>query len=622
MDMELQKYLSLMERNESFRPVSDPSADMDSDEKSRFIQYLFERIRSLESELAESRRLCEKLVTEIGSLRKTHEDSMQKLTAKLGEVQDQLRDALRSQRKTSRQLESYREKYEKLIKEKFGSKKDRPSAKSRKERENPDDNQASGDMAAEDDNRTKAQEDYDGTPESAGQVPGPVEEKATEATQAKPRRDSSNHPQTHNWMKFNGTPVTHPNDDSKVPGKIVDRKNITVFSLYMGIRAENFEKVKYAISCTDPNTGRKKKTHRWEYFACEGHPQEIPMFDGAHATPEFMQALAYEVFMKNTSIGTVKRQLGDLGLQMSDNALNNWLRKGKKYLDRMIAQLKEIALEKDSIVNCDESWCRVKKYDKYRRGYVWVIVNKEKKIVILFYDNGSRGNQVLRDFVGDHELRAIMTDGYVGYNFIDGQLEKWENTTHLVDWVHINRYFTDAVEAAPSEKDIWQMREQIGLLFSYEREYARQGLSPGEIKKRRNDEKTKSTVARLKALLLARLQTLDECTSDAIIKAIRYLDNHWDNAMRYREDGRYPMDNNAAERAFRPWAMKRKTTLQFGSDEGAEMAAAYHSIVETVKMCGRSVWHFFGDFFKKVIDKNTDIGQCLPQNLGLSLAGN
>lgn len=79
-------------------------------------------------------------------------------------MQDQLWDALRSQRKTSRQLESYREKYEKLIKEKFGSKKDRPSAKSRKERENPGGNPDPGDTAAEDDNRTKAQDDYDGTP--------------------------------------------------------------------------------------------------------------------------------------------------------------------------------------------------------------------------------------------------------------------------------------------------------------------------------------------------------------------------------------------------------------------------------------------------------------------------
>lgn len=115
MDMELQKYLSLMERNESFRPVSDPSADMDSDEKSRFIQYLFERIRSLESELTESRHLCERLVTEIGDIRQTHEDSMLKLTARLGEVQDQLRESLSTQKRTSVLLASYKDKYERLL---------------------------------------------------------------------------------------------------------------------------------------------------------------------------------------------------------------------------------------------------------------------------------------------------------------------------------------------------------------------------------------------------------------------------------------------------------------------------------------------------------------------------
>ena len=34
------------------------------------------------------------------------------------------------------------------------------------------------------------------------------------------------------------------------------------------------------------------------------------------------------------------------------------------------------------------------------------------------------------------------------------------------------------------------------------------------------------------------------------------------------------------------------------------------------------VWHFFGNFFRKVIDKNTYIRKCLPQNLGLFLVKN
>lgn len=32
--------------------------------------------------------------------------------------------------------------------------------------------------------------------------------------------------------------------------------------------------------------------------------------------------------------------------------------------------------------------------------------------------------------------------------------------------------------------------------------------------------------------------------------------------------------------------------LHFGSDEGAKMAATYHSIISTVKLQGRSAWNY------------------------------
>lgn len=39
----------------------------------------------------------------------------------------------------------------------------------------------------------------------------------------------------------------------------------------------------------------------------------------------------------------------------------------------------------------------------------------------------------------------------------------------------------------------------------------------------------------------------------------------------------------------------------FGSDEGAEMAATYHSIIRTVKMQGRSAWEYLGKFLLKYL---------------------
>ena len=48
--------------------------------------------------------------------------------------------------------------------------------------------------------------------------------------------------------------------------------------------------------------------------------------------------------------------------------------------------------------------------------------------------------------------------------------------------------------------------------------------------------------------------------------------------------------------------MKRdeKCSLHFGSDEGVEMSAVY-SIISTLKLNGKSVWNFFGDFFRSEV---------------------
>ena len=43
-----------------------------------------------------------------------------------------------------------------------------------------------------------------------------------------------------------------------------------------------------------------------------------------------------------------------------------------------------------------------------------------------------------------------------------------------------------------------------------------------------------------------------------------------------------------------------------GSDEGAEMAATYHSIIRTVKMQGRSAWEYLGKFFTKNLIKRIE----------------
>lgn len=108
---------------------------------------------------------------------------------------------------------------------------------------------------------------------------------------------------------------------------------------------------------------------------------------------------------------TFSRRAFDCSEDMSEDRKDRYIsylvdRVNETELDKLVQVLKDFALEKDSIVNCDETWCKVRKYDKYRKCYIWVLVNKAEQTVIFFYEDGSRGRDVLVNFLGDAELRV------------------------------------------------------------------------------------------------------------------------------------------------------------------------------------------------------------------------
>ena len=84
-------------------------------------------------------------------------------------------------------------------------------------------------------------------------------------------------------------------------------------------------------------------------------------------------------------------------------------------------------------------------------------------------------------------------------------------------------------------------------------------------------------------------------------------------------DGELPIDNNLAERCIRKLTTQRNSMLHFGSDEGVEMAATYHSIISTVKLHGKSAWNFLGTFFKKIFNGCRDFICLTPGNIEMAV---
>lgn len=72
-------------------------------------------------------------------------------------------------------------------------------------------------------------------------------------------------------------------------------------------------------------------------------------------------------------------------------------------------------LPKDVVVNCS----KVKVQDRYRKRYIWCLVNREEKIVIYCYEEGSRSRDVLKNILGDRQIRALQPDGYNVYMYME-----------------------------------------------------------------------------------------------------------------------------------------------------------------------------------------------------------
>ncbi len=98
-----------------------------------------------------------------------------------------------------------------------------------------------------------------------------------------------------------------------------------------------------------------------------------------------------------------------------------------------------------------------------------------------------------------------------------------------------------------------------------------------------------------------------------LAKAMTYASNQWKALTRFLEDGRLPLDNNAAERALRPIAIGRKNWLFAGSVRGGEAAAIILSFVESAKLHQLNPYAYLRDVLTRLPSaKARDLDSLLP----------
>jgi len=152
--------------------------------------------------------------------------------------------------------------------------------------------------------------------------------------------------------------------------------------------------------------------------------------------------------------------------------------------------------------------------------------------------------------------------------------------------------------------------ERIGALYAIE----------AAIRGRPPDERQRVRQTRARPLLqslhdwfevsLTKLSRKSDTTA-----AIRYALTLWPALIRYCDDGRLEIDNNAAERALRAVTLGRKNYLFAGSDAGGERAAIIYSLIGTAKLNGLDPESYLRDVLTRIADHPIcRIEELLPWN--------
>lgn len=255
----------------------------------------------------------------------------------------------------------------------------------------------------------------------------------------------------------------------------------------------------------------------------------------------------------------------------------------------------------------------------YRQGLSYRTMSADNMVchnsdIIYCYEDGSRGRDALKYILGDSQVKALQSDGYNVYMYLDDHVVDME---HLCCMAHARAKFKYALEQG-DDKDAAFILELIGELYKLEWEYDEGRLSPRQIRLCRNSLKTKEIIIKLRSKLDVLLSDGHPPRGELMEKAINYMDTFWTQLFAYLNDGSYSIDNSIAERFIRPLVGERKNSLFFGSDRMARVSAVYHTIISTCKMQGVSVLAYFKKFFSEIVKGRRDYEHLLLLTIGLN----
>jgi hypothetical protein len=300
------------------------------------------------------------------------------------------------------------------------------------------------------------------------------------------------------------------------------------------------------------------------------------------------------------------------GIDLDRSLLSQWIGRIHTLLAPLVDVLRAHVFSAD-VVHSDDTTIPVLApgLGKTKTGRLWTYVRDERPTsgavapaVWFTYSPDRKGEHPqkhLQDFTG-----ILQADGYSGYT----KIYESGRVLEAACWAHFRRKFVDLHQANHSPVAA-EALNRIGALYAIEQEI--RGRSPDERRAVRQ-ARSRPLLEPMHIWLQQMLLTVSQKSATA--QAIQYGLKRWEALVRYCDDGRIEIDNNAAERALRCVALGRKNFLFAGSDHGGDCAAGLYSLIGTAKLNGYNPEEFLREILTRIGDHPISrISELLPWNL-------
>jgi transposase len=345
------------------------------------------------------------------------------------------------------------------------------------------------------------------------------------------------------------------------------------------------------------------------------------------AGPSLLAMILFEKFGQHQPLNRQAERYAREGVPLSLSTLADQVGAGCSVLEPLIRRIEAHVFAAERL-HGDDTTVPVLAKGKTDTGRLWTYVRDDRPFggpappAAMFYYSRDRAGEHPRAHLASY-AGLFQADAYGGYGKVYEPDRKPGPILEAACWVHARRPFFVMADLAENARRKAQGKtsaiisplaleavRRIDALFEIERMI--NGQSADQRKAVRQGQSA-PVVADLEAWM--REQRAKLSRGNDVAKAMDYMLKRWAAFIRFLDDGRICLSNNAAERALRGIALGRKSWLFAGSDRGGQRAAAMYSLIVTAKINDVDPQAWLADVLRRINDHPAArLAELLPWN--------